>query len=179
MVPWLLLWAGVVAGPAQATSPSSAASLIQASVLGADSIRFKLLAYLARGDIPGAIAMYEAHTGKAAPAWLMDLQVAYSVANQAAGKCQQVARFIHTAFSKLGQTPQYIAFRAREREDYMVFELASGKDAPVSRSGYHVAVRVGDVVHDAYTGPLGMKLSDYLSRLHALQGVVWEEVSAP
>jgi hypothetical protein len=61
----------------------------------------------------------------------------------------------------------------------MVFELANGKDAPVSRTGYHVAVRLGDLVHDAYTGPLGMKLSDYLSRLHSQKGVTWEVVLEP
>ncbi|MCY1082611.1 papain fold toxin domain-containing protein [Archangium lansingense] len=175
----LLLVAGAASAPVQAASPALAATLVQSSVLSADTTRVKLMAYLARGDIAGAIAMYEAHTGRVAPAWLMDLQGAYGVANQAAGRCQQVARIIHTAFLKLGQTPQYIAFKAREREDYIVFELANGKDAPVSRTGYHVAVRVGDMVHDAYTGPLGMTLSDYLSRLHARQGVVWEVVSTP
>ncbi|WNG51305.1 hypothetical protein F0U60_49630 [Archangium minus] len=175
----LLLAVGAVPRPVWATSPSSVVSPVQASLLAADSIRFKLLAYLARGDIVGAIALYEAETGQPAPAWLMDLQGAYSVANQAAGKCQQVARIIYTAFSKLGQTPQYIAFKANQREQYMVFELANGKDAPVTRSGYHVAVKVGDVIHDAYTGPLGMTLSDYLSRLHARQGVAWEMVSTP
>jgi hypothetical protein len=175
----LLLVAGASSGPSQAASPALAATLVQASVLSADSLRVNLLAYLARGDIAGAIAMYEVHTGQAAPAWLMDLQLAYGVANQAAGRCQQVARIIHTAFIKLGQTPQYIAFKAREREDYIVFELANGTDAPVSRTGYHVAVRVGDMIHDAYTGPLGMQLSHYLSRLHARQGVVWEVVSTP
>jgi hypothetical protein len=175
----LLLVAGAASGPGQAATPALAATVVQASVLSADSIQVKLLAYLARGDIAGAIAMYEVHTGRVAPAWLMDLQVAYGVANQAAGKCQQVARLIHTAFIKLGQTPQYIAFRAREREDYIVFELANGRDVPVSRTGYHVAVRIGDMIHDAYTGSPGMKLSDYLSRLHARQGVVWEVVSTP
>lgn len=176
-----LLW-GVVAaapGPGQAAAPASAATLVQASVLAADSLHVKLLAYLARGDIAGAIALYQLQTGQAAPAWLMDLQVAYSVASQAAGKCQQVARIIHTSFSKLGQTPQYIAFKAREHEDYIVFELANGKPASVTRTGYHVAVKVGDMIHDAYTGPLGMKLSGYLSRLHARQGVAWEVVSTP
>jgi hypothetical protein len=179
MVPWLLLLVGAVSGPARATSPSSAVSVVQASLLGADSIRVKLLEYLARGDIPGAIAMYEAHTGKVAPAWLMDLQVAYGVANQAAGKCQQVARIIHTAFSKLGQTPQYIAFTTARQKPYMVFELANGKDVSVSHTGYHVAVRLGDLIYDAYTGPFGMKFSEYQSRLHAQKAVVWEVVSSP
>jgi hypothetical protein len=179
MVFGLLVVAGAASGPVWAASPALAARVVQASVVSADSIRVKLLAYLARGDIAGAIAMYEAHTGQAAPAWLMDLQVAYGVANQAAGKCQQVARIIHTAFSKLGQTPQYIAFKTRGDEEFMVFELANGKSAPVTRNAYHVAVKAGDLIYDAYTGPLGMKLSDYLSRLHARQGVDWEMVIQP
>jgi hypothetical protein len=152
---------------------------MQATVLSADSIQVKLLAYLARGDIAGAIAMYEAHTGRVAPAWLTDLQVAYGVANQAVGRCQQVARIIHTAFTRLGQTPQYVAFKTNEGRDYMVFELANGKNASVSHTGYHVAAKVGDLVYDAYTGPLGMRLSDYLSRLHARAGITWEVVSKP
>lgn len=175
----LLLVAGAASGPGQAATPGLAATVVQATVLSADSIHLKLLAYLARGDIAGAIAMYEVHTGRVAPAWLMDLQVAYGVANQAAGKCQQVARFIHTAFIKLGQTPQYIAFRSKGDEEFMVFELASGRSAPVSRNAYHVAVRVGDLIYDAYTGPMGMKLADYLPRLHARHGVTWEMVSNP
>ncbi|WP_375768600.1 hypothetical protein NR798_44130 [Archangium gephyra] len=175
----LLLLAGAASGPGQAASPALAATVVQASVLSADSIRFKLVTYLARGDIAGAIVMYEAHTGQAAPAWLMDLQVAYSVANQAAGRCQQVARLIHTAFGKLGQTPQYIAFRTDETKPFMVFELVNGKSPSVSHNAYHVAVRAGDLIYDAYTGPLGMKLSDYLSRLHAQYPVVWEVVVSP
>lgn len=175
----LLLVAGAASGPGQAATPGLAATVVQASVLSADSIRVKVLAYLARGDIAGAIAMYEVHTGRVAPAWLMDLQVAYGVANQAAGNCQQVARFIHTAFIKLGQTPQYIAFRTDEKRPYMVFDLLNGKSPSVSRNGYHVAVRAGDLIYDAYTGPVGMKLSDYLSRLHAQYPVVWEVVVSP
>lgn len=176
----VLLAAGLVPGPVRAGSPSSVVSPVRASVLaGVDSIRFKLMAYLARGDIAGAIVLYETETGQAAPAWLMELQGAYSVANQVAGKCQQVARILHTAFTKLGQTPQYVAFTTSRQTPYMVFELASGKNVSVSHTGYHVAVRLGDLIYDAYTGPLGMKLSDYLSRMHTQQAVVWEVVSKP
>ncbi|HYO71190.1 MAG TPA: hypothetical protein VEU33_34430 [Archangium sp.] len=175
----LLLIAGAASGSVQAASPALAATVVQARVLGANTVQVQVLAYLARGDIAGAIAMYQLHTGRAAPAWLMDLQVAYNVANQEAGRCQQVARLIHTAYGKLGQAPQYIAFRTDETKPYMIFELVKAKDASVSRTGYHVAVRVGDMLHDAYTGPLGMKLSDYLSRLHAQNGITWEVVSKP
>ncbi len=175
----LLLVMGLVSGPARAATPSSTATWLQTSLLSASTIQARMLKCLAGGDIAGAIAMYEAETGHVAPVWLRNLQVAYSVANQVAGKCQEVARIIHTAFTKLGQTPQYVAFKARKGEEYMVFELATGKDAPVSHTGYHVAVRLGDLIYDAYTGPFGMKLSDYLYRLHAREGVNWEVVSKP
>jgi hypothetical protein len=143
-----------------------------------ESTRAKLLAYLARGDVAGAITMYEVHTGQQAPGWLRNLQVAYSAANQLPGKCQDVARTIHQALSQLGQRPEYIAFRT-EKPAYMIFELADGKQASVSRAGYHVAVRIGNLIHDAYTGPLGMKLEDYVLRLQARSMISWEVVSTP
>jgi hypothetical protein len=123
--------------------------------------------------------MYEAETGQAPPAWLLDLQGAYAVTNQIAGRCQQVARVIHTAFTKLGHVPRYIAFKTKGDEEFMVFELVNGRSAPVTRNGYHAAVRLGDLIYDAYTGSVGMKLTDYLSRLHARQGVTWEQVVTP
>lgn len=165
-----LLASSARAGP---VPPTAAATLAIT-----DSTRAKLLVYLARGDIAGAIGMYEVQTGQPAPAWLRNLQVAYSTASQAAGKCQNVARTLHEAFTQLGKSPEYIAFRT-DKPTYMIFELANGKQASVSRAGYHVAVRLGDLIHDAYTGPVGMKMEDYLLRLHAQRAILWEVVSAP
>jgi hypothetical protein len=164
------------------TKPAGAGPLdsVQEVVLAiTESTRTKLAACLARGDIAGAIAMYEAHTGRQAPDWLRNVQVAYGVANQIPGKCQEVARIIHTAFSNFGRSPEYIAFRSAQEAPHIVFELANGKTAPVSRNSYHVAVRIGDLIYDAYTGPLGMKLADYMAKLHAINGVKWEVVSQP
>ncbi len=144
-----------------------------------ESTRARLLAALARGDISAAIVAYEADMGHQAPAWLTKLQTAYSAANQIAGKCQEVARTLYTAYDRLGQKPEYIAFKARSGVDYMTFDLASGKNVPVTRTGYHVAVKVGDTIRDAYTGPLGLKLPDYLARLHAVAGVDWQIVANP
>lgn len=176
----LLFLVGMVSAPVSASTPSSVISLTQAGLLsGADSIRLKVWACLARGDIAGALALYEAQTGHAPPAWLLELQVAYSAASQAVGKCQQVARSIHTAFTQLGQAPEYIAFKANDKMSYIAFELTSGNPPTITRNGYHVAVRVGDMIYDAYTGPLGMKLPDYLSRLHSPQGVAWQMVTTP
>jgi hypothetical protein len=175
----LLLVMSLVSGPVRAATPSSAATWVQSSLLSASTIQTRLLACLARGDIVGAIAMYEAETGHEAPLWLRNLEVAYGVASQTAGKCQQVARFIHTAFIKLGQKPEYVAIRALEKREYMVFDMPNGKSPGITRNGYHVIVKVEDMVYDAYTGPLGMKLADYLSRVHAEMGFAWTVVSEP
>ncbi len=180
LVPWLLLVAGSVSEPARAASPSSAVVLPQAGLLGvSDSIRLKLLASLARGDIAGAIVMYEAQTGHAAPAWLLELQVAYSVVSQNVGRCQEVARIIHSAFTRLGQNPQYVVIRALDRKNYITFDMADGKVPTLTRNGYHVIVKLEDIVYDAYTGSAGMKLTQYLSQLHAEAGVTWQVVAAP
>jgi hypothetical protein len=167
----------LLAMPAGAGPLSSVQEVILAIT---ESTRAKLMDYLlVRGDIAGAISMYEVHTGRRAPDWLRSLQVAYSAASQAPGNCQKVARIIHTAYSNLGRTPEYVAFRSAQKAPHIVFELANGKTAPVSWNSYHVAVKMGDLIHDAYTGPLGMKLADYVARLHAINGVRWEVVSKP
>ncbi len=144
-----------------------------------ESTRAKVLAALARGDVPGAVAAYEAHAGSKAPEWLRALQTAFSAKSQEVGKCQEVARIVHEAYSKLGRAAEFIAFRANANQDYITFDSPGGKIQTLTRSGYHAAVRSGGLIYDAYTGPMGMKLSDYLARLNAIDGITWTIVSAP
>lgn len=144
-----------------------------------ESTRAKVLAALARGDVAGAIAAYEVHVGSKAPEWLRALQTAFSAKSQEVGKCQEVARILHEAYSRLGRAPEFITFRANASHDYITFDSPGGKALTLTRSGYHAAVRAGDLIYDAYTGPVGMKLSDYLARLNAIEGVTWKIASSP
>jgi hypothetical protein len=144
-----------------------------------ESTRARLLAALARGDVAGAIAAYENHAGRRAPEWLRALHTAYSAKSQEVGRCQEVARIIHTAYSKLDKEPQFIAFRANANYDYITFDSPSGKIQTITHTGYHVAVRIGDTIHDAFTGPVGMRLADYLARLNAAQGITHQLTSTP
>lgn len=81
----------LLAMPAGAGPLSSVQEVIFAIT---ESTRARLVVCLARGDIAGAVAMYQVHTGRQAPDWLKNLQVAYSAASQAPGKCQEVARIV-------------------------------------------------------------------------------------
>jgi hypothetical protein len=72
-----------------------------------ESTRAKVLAALARGDVVGAISAYEVHVGQRAPEWLRALQTAYSAKSQEVGRCQEVARVLHTAYSNLGKTVEF------------------------------------------------------------------------
>ncbi|MDC0707913.1 hypothetical protein POL68_05470 [Stigmatella sp. ncwal1] len=144
-----------------------------------ESTRAVVLAALARGDIVGAIAAYEIHVGRRAPEWLRSLQTAYSTQSQQIGKCQEVARVIHTAYSKLGKAPEFIAVRANQNRQYMSFDMPDGKALPVTKNGYHAAVKIGDIVYDAFTGSSGMRWSDYLARLNAPNGIHATVVSKP
>ena len=139
-----------------------------------------MLMLLGRGDLAGAIAAYQLHTGNKAPEWFLKLQTVYSASGQKIGQCQEVARTIHTAFFRLGKQPEFIAIRTQGvGNDYMTFDAAGGKALSVTRNGYHAAVRMGERVYDAFTGPAGMKMVDYLGRLHAPEGIVWKVVSEP
>ena len=43
----------------------------------------------------------------------------------------------------------------------------------------HVVVRVGDRIYDAFTGPAGMTVADYMARLQARYGFDWSVVATP
>lgn len=144
-----------------------------------ESTRAKVLAALARGDVPGAITAYEVHAGHRAPEWLRALQTAYSTKSQEVGKCQEVARILHEAYSKFGKTPEFIALRANANHDYITFDSPGGKIQTLTHTGYHVVVRAGDIIYDAYTGPAGMRMSSYLARLNAPEGITWKIASTP
>jgi hypothetical protein len=86
-----------------------------------------------------------------------------------AGKCQDVARAIAEFFRKIGGQPVFIELRAKQY-NYMSLDLPDGTSPGITKSGYHIVVRLGDRIYDAFTGPGGMAASDYMSRLHARFG---------
>lgn len=151
------------------------------SILGylPDSVRTKIFAALAVGDVDAAVAAYMAHKGLTdAPRWLQAFHAAFSVANRTVGPCRQVAGDIHAAFIQFGARAEYIAFRARNYH-YMSFDLPGGTSPAITQSGYHVVVRVGDRLYDAFTGPAGLTMADYMGRLHARYGYDWSVVAKP
>jgi hypothetical protein len=117
--------------------------------------------------------------GQRAPEWLRALQTVYSTKSQEVGRCQEVARILHTAYSNLGQSPRFIAFRAKANADYISFDAPSGRIQTLTHTGYHADIQTGEFIRDGFTGPMGMKLPDYLARLHAIEGVTWEIVTLP
>lgn len=87
------------------------------------------------------------------------------------GACQDVARSIHTVFTRLGGKPEYVELTTRisnKKVDFhIVFQLVNGKDARVADTGLHVLVRMSGRAYDAYTGASGLPWAEYLSRLGA------------
>ncbi len=151
------------------------------SISGAlpDSVRVKIFAALAAGDVDTAVAAYMAHKGLTdAPRWLQAFQSAFNVTNRTVGPCRQVAGDIHAAFIRFGTRAEYVAFKARNY-NYMSFDLPDGTSPAITQSGYHVVVRVGDRLYDAFTGPAGLTMADYMARLHARYGYDWSVVAKP
>jgi hypothetical protein len=144
-----------------------------------DTVRTKIFAALASGDVDAAVAAYMAHKGLTdAPRWLQAFQAAFSVANRTVGPCRQVAGDIHAAFVQFGARAEYVAFRARNYH-YMSFDLPGGTSPAITQSGYHVVVKVGDRLYDAFTGPAGLTMAEYMVRLHARYGYDWSVVAKP
>jgi hypothetical protein len=94
------------------------------------------------------------------------------------GKCQEVARSIFDFFSRINGKPEFVAFRARNW-DYLTLDLPSGESVAITQNGYHVAVRLGGRIYDAFTGPAGMEAQVYMSRLQAPFGFASKVVAEP
>lgn len=140
-------------------------------VMATDSIRAHTLGLLARGQVAEAIDYWAVATGKEVPAWLLAFRASFDASKQVAGACQNVAGNIHTAFSQLGGSPQFVQLTteagAARNYGFIVFKLANGSEVSLSHTGYHVLVRMQGRAYDAYTGAAGLPWAEYLSRLGA------------
>ena len=160
----LFMWG--LSGPAQAGAP--VARVVAGQVLAADSLRTHTLELIARGQLQEAIDYWVLSTGEEAPKWLLAAKVAFDASKQVAGACQGVARTVYSAFTQLGGKPELVELKTSA--NYVMFKTVDGRDLNVTRTGYHVLVRMGGRAYDAFTGAAGMPWSEYMSRLGARAG---------
>jgi hypothetical protein len=144
-------------------------------VAAPDSARAHFVARMADGDLAGALQAWEAAAGVEAPQAAAAMSAAFSVANQRAGPCIRVAQTLWEGFKSLGFKPEFIRFTpaATSTLNILGWEVRPGvatSTIQISNNGVHFAVRVGDRIYDAFTGPRGMVLSKYLERLTAHGG---------
>ena len=117
---------------------------------------------LVSGKVAEALGYAKEQYGRV-PAWLRSYAAAFDAAKRSAGQCQKVAKAIHGGMTRLGAKPEYVSLRSNWA--YMGFKMPDGTEPTITRSGYHVIVRVEQMVYDAYTGPAGMRYADYMGRL--------------
>ncbi|HYO74427.1 MAG TPA: hypothetical protein VEU33_50965 [Archangium sp.] len=155
--------------------------MVLASVLAVvpDSVRVKMLAAIARGDIAGAISMWQLATNRdTVPPALAALQSAFSLANRMAGPCARVAKDIYQGFKSLGGNPQYLRISSTQG-DFLSWQSRT----LMSDNNRHFLVEYEGRFYDAFTGPAGMLRAEYLKSL-AMRGEpiitqVTEEILTP
>ena len=170
-----------------ASSPAATA-LLPSLVLnnpplpGDESIRARLKACILMGDLNCIVDQYLLlqDIGRV-PGWLVAFQNAFAVATRKAGECEKVAKLIHEGLTRLGQRPEFMRFTVNGPAGLLGFdEIQKGvvtKTYQISTLGYHVAIRLGDKVIDAYTGPAGLPFREYMARLSTSPGCkIVEEV---
>jgi len=166
-----MLTLALLAAPEALSGPQAWPKIVRMTATAMpDSVRLRMLALIAQGDIAGAVEYYLLATGATtAPRWLVAMQRAFDLANQRAGPCQQVADDVFEGFRRLGQNPAYIRFTSvLENNRYIGFEMTPGdmsSTLQVSNNAFHVAVRMADRIYDAFTGPAGLMVQDYMARL--------------
>lgn len=114
----------------------------------------------------------------AVPRWFESFKKAFDSSMREIGKCQDVARSIYDFFRKIGGKPEFIGLRAKNW-DYMTLDLPDGRNVAITQNGYHVVVRLGDRVYDAFTGPAGMETQLYMSSLRTPFGYLAEVIAKP
>jgi hypothetical protein len=140
-----------------------------------DTIRGRLKACVLMGDMKCIVDQYLLlkNTGQM-PGWLVSFQNAFSVANRRAGESEKVARAVHQGLRELAQEPVFIRFTVQGESRLLGFDVVENgvlvKNLQVSTTGYHVAVKLGDRVIDAYTGLVGLPLHEYMTRLTTRPG---------
>lgn len=181
---WLIMTTVLLASTALANPPHGISAWISSAVLQMpDTLRARMLAALAQGDLTGAISMWELEMGRDAPKWLQAFQSAFSADNQKAGPCIQAARSIFEGFQRLGANPSYVRFIAagsRRGDTLIAFELRAGdprSTVQISDNAVHYVVQVGDRLYDAMTGPTGLVVSEYMKRLFSPGSLSMQTVS--
>jgi hypothetical protein len=151
---------------------SSVPGLVRAAVLQMPStLKARMLAAIARGDLAGAIALWELEMGRRAPQWLTEFQAAFNVANQRAGPCAEVARSVFEGFRRLGEKPAYVRFTSTgsvRGANLIAWERRAGDSLStiqISDNSAHFAVQLKERIYDALTGPTGLTLTEYMMRL--------------
>jgi hypothetical protein len=140
-----------------------------------DTVSARLKSCLLQGDMQCVVNEYLLlkDMGRM-PGWLVAFQNAFAAASRRAGECERVARAIHQGLLQFGQRPAFIRFTVEGQSPLLGFDLIENgvvvKNLQVSTLGYHVAVKLGDRVVDAYTGLAGLPLAEYMVRLSTAPG---------
>jgi hypothetical protein len=130
-----------------------------------DSVRLKIFTAMAKGEMEAVGSAYLTHKGlHDAPQWLRAFQNVYTVANRQMGRCKQVAETIYAAFKEFGAKPEYVKIFSTGKD---VEHLSWQSRTVMSNNNFHIAVRYGDRVYDAFTGLRGMLEAEYLAAIHA------------
>ncbi len=164
-------------GALQSYGLLSSSRVLVKSLMGQvpDSIRVKIFAALAKGDVEGAVSAYMAHKGLTdAPRWLQAFQAAFNVANQQMGRCPQVARDIHAALTRFGGSPEYVR-ASSTKGPYLSWY---GRQI-MSDNNTHFAVRYNGRLYDAFTGGSGMLEQEYIAAIEARAPVTLVVTGAP
>ncbi|HYO58941.1 hypothetical protein [Archangium sp.] len=139
-----------------------------------DTFRAQMLEMLARGEVQNAIALYQLETGRQTlPQWLRLFELAFTAENRRPGPCIEVARRVFMAFQQLGGTPSFIRFSS-QGSNYIGFEMRAGEPrstVQLSDLSLHVAVRLQNRIYDAFTGPQGLPVDEYMRRLTTEEGM--------
>jgi RHS repeat-associated protein len=147
-------------------------SFVDPTGLAYDSVTRAYLTAIARGNIPEAVAIAQAatvgHADKLAR-YINQLRTIMNRYPRSSMQCDTLSKKLVEFFNSTGgkvsvnSNPQIMNITDKFGARYFF----DSKGAKFAESGFHQAVRVGDRVFDAITGPNGMSYNQYISTLES------------
>ncbi len=131
-----------------------------------DSASTKVFILLAQGNLNEALVLAEAAGLGIAPKIQQTINGLNTLAQRyprASLQCDKLAQETFDLFKSINANPQMIRIADKAGAQFFI----DSKGVTFAQSGFHQAVRVGDMVFDALTGPAGMQYSQYINMLQS------------
>jgi RHS repeat-associated protein len=133
---------------------------------GNQTVPARVLALIAQGNLAEAAAIAEVAGLGIAPRIQQTISALNTLTqrySRTSLQCDKLAQETSALFKSLNANPQIINITDKAGAQFFI----DNEGVTFAKTGFHQAVRVGNMVYDALTGPAGMEYAQYINKLES------------